>query len=178
MHPNTAHHLIRIDRNAWWCSCGVDCLNTEGSFRQHQIDRGVFVKGEVYASPDGWRFRIKGNNNEIMCTGEAYVRRIDAENTLRQLFSGARFDVTVRDHHQNVVDHFRLPAPPPWPTVARPTSEQRAEMAAYVDKQEPGLLDDLGISREPNCTCKDSDTAWMDCPAHPQAHRTIEENQE
>lgn len=70
------------------------------------------MKGEVYASPDGWRFRVKGNNNEIMCTGEAYVRRIDAESALKQLFSGARFDVTVKDHHHNVVDHFVLPARP------------------------------------------------------------------
>lgn len=32
--------------------------------------------------------------------------------------------------------------------LLRPTPEQRAEMAAYVDEQEPGLLDALGIQRE------------------------------
>jgi hypothetical protein len=28
-----------------------------------------------------------------------------------------------------------------------PTPEQRAEMAAYIDAKEPGLLDDLGIAQ-------------------------------
>lgn len=28
-----------------------------------------------------------------------------------------------------------------------PTPEQRAEMAAYIDRTEPGLLDELGIPR-------------------------------
>lgn len=31
--------------------------------------------------------------------------------------------------------------------MTQPTPEQRAEMAAYVDEHQPGLLDDLGISR-------------------------------
>lgn len=30
----------------------------------------------------------------------------------------------------------------------RPTPEQRAEMAACIDAQEPGLLDELGIPRD------------------------------
>lgn len=30
--------------------------------------------------------------------------------------------------------------------IIRPTPEQRAEMAAYVEEQEPGLLAELGIS--------------------------------
>jgi hypothetical protein len=28
--------VIRIDRRAWWCSCGAHCLNTEGSFDEHR----------------------------------------------------------------------------------------------------------------------------------------------
>lgn len=31
--------------------------------------------------------------------------------------------------------------------MIRPTPAQRAEMAAYIDTTEPGLLDDLGIER-------------------------------
>lgn len=31
--------------------------------------------------------------------------------------------------------------------MIRPTPEQRAEMAAFVDAKQPGLLDDLGIER-------------------------------
>ena len=32
--------------------------------------------------------------------------------------------------------------------TARPTPQQRAEMAAYIDATEPGWLDELGISRD------------------------------
>lgn len=32
--------------------------------------------------------------------------------------------------------------------MIRPTPEQRAEMAEYIDAKQPGLLDDLGIKRE------------------------------
>ena len=35
--------------------------------------------------------------------------------------------------------------------IVRPTPEQRAEMAAYIDATQPGLLEDLGISRGPVC---------------------------
>lgn len=37
--------------------------------------------------------------------------------------------------------------------VARPTPEQRAQMAAFIDAKQPGLLDDLGIPREAACAC-------------------------
>jgi len=66
------------------------------------------VRAEVYPSPDGWRFRVKANNNEIMCTGEAYVRRIDAESALRQLFTNGPLDVTVRNHGNEIVEHYPL----------------------------------------------------------------------
>ena len=32
--------------------------------------------------------------------------------------------------------------------VIRPTPQQRAEMAAYIDATQPGWLDELGIERE------------------------------
>jgi len=32
--------------------------------------------------------------------------------------------------------------------MTKPTPEQRAEMAAYIDAKQPGLLDDLDIPRE------------------------------
>jgi Domain of unknown function (DUF1508) len=64
---------------------------------------------EVYPSPDGWRFRVKGGNNEIMCTGEAYVRRIDAESALNQLFGiGGSLEVVVRNHGEEVVKHYTI----------------------------------------------------------------------
>ena len=34
--------------------------------------------GEVYEGPDGWRFRIKAMNHEIVATGESYENREDA----------------------------------------------------------------------------------------------------
>lgn len=33
---------------------------------------------EVYQSEDGWRFRIKGANHEIMATGESYTTKASA----------------------------------------------------------------------------------------------------
>lgn len=29
------HLLIRYDRRAWWCACGTDCMETEGSHSAH-----------------------------------------------------------------------------------------------------------------------------------------------
>lgn len=67
------------------------------------------MKAEIYPSPDGWRFRVKGDNGEIMAVGESYVRRIDAESALRTLFAGGKeIDVTVRSHHNEVVEHYHL----------------------------------------------------------------------
>lgn len=37
---------------------------------------------------------------------------------------------------------------------AKPTAKQRAEMQAYIDKKQPGLLDELGVPRnEARCVC-------------------------
>jgi hypothetical protein len=59
--------------------------------------------------------------------------------------------------------------------MIRPTPEQRAEMAAFIDAKEPGLLDELGIDRDgpppipfvpanPRvCTCVDP---FSNCPTH------------
>jgi hypothetical protein len=33
-------------------------------------------------------------------------------------------------------------------TGTTPTSQQRAQMAAFIDAKQPGLLDDLGIQRQ------------------------------
>jgi len=66
------------------------------------------MRAEVYPSPDGWRFRVKAANGEIMCTGEAYVRRIDAESALKQLFGNGSLDVSVRNHGNEVVKHYTL----------------------------------------------------------------------
>ena len=69
------------------------------------------MRAEIYPSTDGWRFRIKGDNGEIMCIGEAYVRRRDAEGALKQLFNNESLEVTVRNHGTNVVDHYVLGRP-------------------------------------------------------------------
>lgn len=36
--------------------------------------------------------------------------------------------------------------------MIKPTREQRAEMAAFIDAREPGWLDELGISRHDYCS--------------------------
>lgn len=46
--------------------------------------------------------------------------------------------------------------------VVRPTPEQRAEMAAYIDAKEPGLLDDLGISRRSGRDARCDQHGWPD----------------
>lgn len=33
---------------------------------------------EVYATSDGWRWRLKSGNGEIMASGEAHTRKSDA----------------------------------------------------------------------------------------------------
>lgn len=35
------HALSREDRRAWWCTCGADCLNTEGSHWKHAAEAVV-----------------------------------------------------------------------------------------------------------------------------------------
>ena len=97
---------------------------------------------EVYPSPDGWRFRVKANNNEIMCVGEAYVRRIDAESALKQLFGfGQPLDVAVRDHGGAVVNHYTIGAP------AKPITE--SDLSQYdLDTVYEGPLEDTNFKEE------------------------------
>ena len=67
------------------------------------------MKAEVYPGPDGWRWNVRGLNGEILASGEAYVRREDCEHVLALLFGyGTPVDVTVRNHHTVVVDHYTL----------------------------------------------------------------------
>lgn len=33
---------------------------------------------EIYRAPDGWRWRIKGKNGQVMASGEAYASRSNA----------------------------------------------------------------------------------------------------
>jgi uncharacterized protein YegP (UPF0339 family) len=55
------------------------------------------AKVEIYQGPDGWRFRIKARNGEIVATGEAYVRRIDAIAAAQALVPGSTVIVEVDD---------------------------------------------------------------------------------
>jgi uncharacterized protein YegP (UPF0339 family) len=67
------------------------------------------MKAEIWPAPDGWRWRVAGANSEILATGEAYVRKVDAEAVLRLLFGTAGpVDVTIRDHGNRVVKHYTL----------------------------------------------------------------------
>lgn len=34
---------------------------------------------EIFESKDGWRYRVKGANGEILASSEAYTREVDAE---------------------------------------------------------------------------------------------------
>jgi hypothetical protein len=43
------------------------------------------TRGQVFQRGDGWRFRIKAGNGEVIATGEAYRNRKDAEAAARAL---------------------------------------------------------------------------------------------
>jgi len=45
---------------------------------------------DLYEAGDGWRWRATGDNHEIIASGEAYSRKIDAVNTLRLLLGARR----------------------------------------------------------------------------------------
>ena len=63
----------------------------------------------IYPAADGWRWRIQGANNEILASGEAYVRRVDAASVVSMLFNTAiPVEVSIRDHGDKVVDHYRI----------------------------------------------------------------------
>lgn len=67
------------------------------------------MRALVYPAADGWRWNVKGGNNEILASGEAYVRRADAEDVLRQLFgTTAAVNVTVEDHGGRKVANYTL----------------------------------------------------------------------
>jgi len=40
---------------------------------------------EVYKSTDGWRWRLKGGNHEVIATGEAYKTKWGAKRGVRKL---------------------------------------------------------------------------------------------
>ena len=70
------------------------------------------VKALVYPAPDGWRWNVKGANNEILCSGEAYISREDAEYVIELLW-GRRIplDVVVQNHGREIVNHYTLGRP-------------------------------------------------------------------
>lgn len=49
---------------------------------------------ELYESGDGWRFRIRGRNGEIIATGESYADRRNADAAVLALVGP---DVEVRE---------------------------------------------------------------------------------
>lgn len=67
------------------------------------------MRAVVYPGADGWRWRIQGTNNETLASGEAYVRRRDAEDVIKELFGTAGpVEVIVRDHGDKVTGHYTL----------------------------------------------------------------------
>lgn len=67
------------------------------------------MRVEVYPGADGWRWQAKGGNGEILASGEAYVRRRDAEDAVKQLFGTAGpVEVNVREHGKRVAEHYWL----------------------------------------------------------------------
>jgi uncharacterized protein YegP (UPF0339 family) len=56
------------------------------------------MKITIYRNGDGWRWRIKAGNREIMAVGEAYTRRRNAEKAVAKLFG------TTEPVHVEVID--------------------------------------------------------------------------
>lgn len=81
------------------------------------------MKATVYPSTDGWRWRMIADNGEIVATGEAYVRRRDAEDVLALLIRTVDAEVTIRGHGDEVTDHYQLTR---WGTVPTTTKENDA----------------------------------------------------
>jgi uncharacterized protein YegP (UPF0339 family) len=52
------------------------------------------MKIETFEGKDGWRWRIKGDNNEILATSEAYYSKSDAERTVKLIRAGINDDDT------------------------------------------------------------------------------------
>ena len=67
------------------------------------------LKATIYPAADGWRWRVQGLNNEILASGEAYVRRADAESVIGLLFNPAvPVELVIKDHGDKVVDHNKI----------------------------------------------------------------------
>lgn len=45
---------------------------------------------EIYRSKDGWRFRLKSGNHEIISVGESYTRKFDAKRGAKRAHPGVR----------------------------------------------------------------------------------------
>lgn len=45
---------------------------------------------EVYEAEDGWRWRLKGLNGEIVAMGEAHTSRRDAQRALNRMLAISR----------------------------------------------------------------------------------------
>ena len=45
---------------------------------------------EVFKSRDGWRWRLKAANHEVLSIGEAYTRRRDAVRGVQRAHPGVR----------------------------------------------------------------------------------------
>lgn len=51
------------------------------------------LHAQIYKVPKGWRWRVVGNNNEIMAQGESYSTKWNTKRALRRLFPGIDIQV-------------------------------------------------------------------------------------
>jgi uncharacterized protein YegP (UPF0339 family) len=56
---------------------------------------------EVYQGADGWRFRIKASNGEIIATGEAYETKAGATAGVERVHPGIDLTYLEADHDQS-----------------------------------------------------------------------------
>lgn len=62
------------------------------SYEQH--------RGEIYHAGDGWRFRIKASNGEIVATGEAYETKAGATAGVERVHPGIALTYLEADHEE------------------------------------------------------------------------------
>ena len=54
------------------------------------------MKFEIYKAKDGWRFRLRARNGEIIASSEAYARKIDCRSTVEAIIDAlGKSDITV-----------------------------------------------------------------------------------
>jgi uncharacterized protein YegP (UPF0339 family) len=74
---------------------------------------------EVYKADDGWRWRRKADNGEIIATGESYTRKHDAKRSAERNFP----DDFIREEGQSEEEDVGPPPPGGWNEGEYPNPE-------------------------------------------------------